>query len=48
MCLFRFPGFGDTRSGKVVVTGEVKGEEGESLPRVTGVVGMCHGQGWKV
>ena len=38
VCLFRFPGFGDTRSGKVVVTGEVKGEEGESLPGVTVVV----------
>ena len=38
VCLFRFPGFGDTRSGKVVVTGEVKGEEGEPLPGVTVVV----------
>lgn len=35
VCLLHLPGFGDTRSGKITVTGEVRDEEGEPLAGVS-------------
>ncbi|WP_018336602.1 SusC/RagA family TonB-linked outer membrane protein [Butyricimonas synergistica] len=38
VCLFHLPGFGSTRPDKIIVLGEVKGEDGEPLPGVSVVV----------
>lgn len=35
VCLLHLPGFSDTRSGKITVTGEVRDEEDEPLPGVS-------------